>query len=107
MLLYRVYGIDTPLTCDLVYQARPFLTLQKTLEDEQDFIQDFELGGGKREDFEWGGEEGERWSGLVRLDRLTYLYQICTCAIQTTHYSLIMSNQDKTGCHGYHGQRQL
>ena len=34
---------------------------------------------------------------------VTWPDHICTCqVVQTTHYSLIMSNQDKTGCHGNH-----
>ena len=37
--------------------------------------------------------------------RVTWPDHICTCQlVQTTHYSLIMSNQDKTGCHGNHKQ---
>ena len=37
--------------------------------------------------------------------RVTWPDHICTCqVVQTTHYRLIMSNQDKTGCHGNHKQ---
>ena len=60
-----------------------------------------------RDGLAWWHWYYEGWE-MVWLGEPRLTYTKFVCVVQTTHhYNLIMFNQDKTGCHGYHGQRQL